>query len=69
MNTTPRHELIAQLATARACLRAAIAEYVASPCDATELAVASKGATVCALERKLDARQDAFAALTADAGR
>lgn len=45
--------LQAQYVTARAALRRALNEWKAEPCEATELTVASRGATVCALEAKI----------------
>lgn len=52
-----------QLAAARAALRSAIAEYAANPCDVTELTIATRGATVCAIEKRLDERHGSLAAL------
>ena len=52
-----------QLAAARAALRSAIAEYVATPCDVTELTVATRGATVCAIEKRIDERHGSLAAM------
>jgi hypothetical protein len=55
--------LRAQLETARRCLRSAIAEYVADPCEATELTVATKGASVCAIEARIKSGVDALDAV------
>ena len=52
-----------QLAAARAALRSAIAEYVANPCDVNELTVATRGATVCAIEKRIDERHGSLASL------
>lgn len=52
-----------QLAAARAALRSAIAEYVATPCDVNELTVATRGATVCAIEKRIDERHGSLASL------
>lgn len=63
MHTPNAETLRKQLAVARSNLRSAIAEYVAHPCDVTELTVATKGATVVAIEKRLDERHGALAAL------
>lgn len=52
-----------QLAAARAALRSAIAAYAAHPCDVNELTVATRGATVCAIEKRIDERHGALASL------
>ena len=65
MRTTPptAEALRAQLAAARAALRSAIEAYVATPCDVNELTVATRGATVCAIEKRLDERHGSLAAM------
>ena len=52
-----------QLAAARAALRSAIEAYVATPCDVNELTVATRGATVCAIEKRIDERHGSLASL------
>ena len=61
MRTTPptAEALRTQLAAARAALRSAIAEYVASPCDVNELTVATRGA----IEKRIDERHGSLAAM------
>ncbi len=62
-DTATAETLRKQLAVARSSLRTAIAEYVAHPCDITELTVATRGATVVAIEKRLDENHGALAAL------